>query len=67
MRPTLDLATLDDHLLDLNNVEKIPKNVLTSFWEIKKELGSLALGIVFYPEEGWFVVDSMGTVYSNYK
>ena len=64
----IDLFTLDDHLIDINNPpDSIPEGFLDTFWNIKSTVGSLALGIAYYPENGWFIVDSMGSIVAHSK
>jgi hypothetical protein len=62
----LNLDTLDEHIVYLDS-SKIPDRVLSKFWELKKEIGSLALGIAFYTEYGWCITDSLGRVYFTLK
>ena len=62
----LDPDTLNSYLKNINS-DEIPEHILNSFWEVKKDLGSLPLGIAFFPKEGWFIVDGQGSVYCYFK
>ena len=58
----VDLNTLDDSLKDINSND-IPEHVLAAFWGIKTQIGSHALGIAYFPKNGWYIVDSVGKVF----
>lgn len=58
----IDLNELDSYLKDINSNE-IPKHVLSAFYGIKQDLGSHPLGIAYFRDKGWYIVDSMGEVF----
>ena len=62
----IDIFTLDDHLVDVLSKD-IPKEVSDKFWALKEELGSLPMGIAYYPDQGWYIVDSMGSIFFHFK
>ena len=57
-----ELSKLEEYLVDINDPENIPQEVMKKFWEIKDELGSTPLGIS-HLDNDWYIVCP---AYDNY-
>ena len=50
------LKELEEHLIDVNQPDYIPRAVLDFFYLWKENKGSLPTGISRIPDKGWYII-----------
>jgi len=50
------LQELEQHLVDINQPSQIPKAVIDFFYQWKENQGTVATGISFIPNKGWYII-----------
>lgn len=59
----ISLRQLEDNLVDLNKLEDIaPSEVVTRFWDIKDQMGSLPMGVSWI-EKKWYIISPSSDYY----
>jgi len=52
---SITLSELEQHLIDLNQLSRIPSPVIDFFSKWKEKQGTIATGIAYIPSKGWYI------------
>jgi len=56
LKNNITLLELESHVVDINQPQLIPREVIHFFRQWKENKGGMPLGISHVPEKGWYII-----------